>query len=68
MSLDTLIAARKQLLAEREAKTKPQRTCHRCGKPAKWLTETEGTAICDPCERKQLAADGRLPPGIRGED
>ena len=63
-----MLAARKAELGRRaeEKRSKAaegQRSCPRCGLKAKWLTEGS-TVMCDRCERLQLAAEGRLPPGI----
>lgn len=66
MTLDALLAARKQILAEKAAKRVTGERCT-CGKPAVWRCEG-GTWRCTRCEKRRLAIEGRLPPGITLED
>jgi ribosomal protein L37AE/L43A len=65
MSLDALIAARRLILANKTAKATGDQ-CG-CGALANWRCAA-GVWRCTTCEKHRLAAEERLPPGIRLED
>ena len=66
MSLDALLSARRQILAEKAAKRVASERCQ-CGESAVWRDE-HGTWRCTRHEKERLAAEGRLPPGIGLEE